>query len=74
MANITDVENLIKEQLHVNEIDPSATLSTYGLDSLDVVEFLLSLEEKFSISFESEETKDVKTVSDLLKLVEKKLK
>ncbi len=74
MANITDVENLIKEQLHVNEIDPSATLSTYGLDSLDVVEFLLSLEEKFSISFESEETKDVKTVGDLLKLVEKKLK
>ena len=70
MANITDVENLIKEQLHVNEIDPSATLSTYGLDSLDVVEFLLSLEEKFSISFESEETKDVKTVGDLLKLVE----
>ena len=74
MANITDVENLIKEQLHVNEIDPSATLSTYGLDSLDVIEFLLSLEEKFSISFESEETKDVKTVGDLLKLVEKKLK
>ena len=74
MANITDVENLIKEQLHVNEIDRSATLSTYGLDSLDVVEFLLSLEEKFSISFESEETKDVKTVGDLLKLVEKKLK
>lgn len=74
MANITDVENLIKEQLHVNEINPSATLSTYGLDSLDVVEFLLSLEEKFSISFESEETKDVKTVGDLLKLVEKKLK
>ncbi len=74
MANITDVENLIKEQLHVSEIDPNATLSTYGLDSLDVVEFLLSLEEKFSISFESEETKDVKTVGDLLKLVKKKLK
>ena len=73
MSRINDVEQLIKEKLNVEEIDKSSTLATYGLDSLDVVEFILELEEKFSISFEAEDTKDIKTIGDLLNLVDKKL-
>lgn len=73
MSRINEVEQLIKEKLNVEEIDKSATLATYGLDSLDVVEFILELEEKFSISFEAEDTKDIKTIGDLLNLVDKKL-
>ena len=72
MSRINEVENLIKEKLNVAEIDKNATLATYGLDSLDVVEFILELEDKFSISFEAEDTKDIKTIGDLLNLVEKK--
>ncbi len=73
MSRINEVEQLVKEKLSVEEIDKSATLATYGLDSLDVVEFILELEEKFSISFEAEDTKDIKTIGDLLNLVDKKL-
>lgn len=73
MSRINEVEQLIKEKLNVEEIDKSSTLATYGLDSLDVVEFILELEEKFSISFEAEDTKDIKTIGDLLNLVDKKL-
>ncbi len=73
MSRIAEVEVLIKEKLKIDEIDRGATLSTYGLDSLDVVEFILELEEKFDISFEAEETKDIKTVGDLLTVIEKKL-
>ncbi len=73
MRRINEVEQLIKEKLNVEEIDKSSTLATYGLDSLDVVEFILELEEKFSISFEAEDTKDIKTIGDLLNLVDKKL-
>ncbi len=73
MSRINEVEALIKEKLNVSEIDKNATLATYGLDSLDVVEFILELEDKFSISFEAEDTKDIKTIGDLLALVEKKL-
>ena len=73
MSRINEVENLIKEKLNVAEIDKNATLATYGLDSLDVVEFILELEDKFSISFEAEDTKDIKTIGDLLTLVEKKV-
>lgn len=74
MANINEIETLVKEKLNVNDIDRNATLATYGLDSLDVVEFILELEDKFNISFETEETQNIKTIGDLLDLVEKKLK
>jgi len=74
MNKLDEVKNLIKEKLNVNELDLNATLATFGLDSLDIVEFLLELEEKFSITFEAEETKDIRTIGDLINLIEKKLK
>ena len=73
MATITEIENLIKEKLNITEINKAATLADYGLDSLDVVEFILDLEDRFGITFAAEETKDLKTVGDLLTLIEKKI-
>ena len=69
-----EIEGLIKEKLKISEIDRNATLSNYGLDSLDVVEFILDIEDKYNITFAAEETKDIKTVGNLLDLIEKKLK
>lgn len=69
----TEIETMIKEKLKISEIDRDATISTYGLDSLDVVEFLLDLEDRFNITFESNETKGVKTVGELLDLISKKI-
>lgn len=68
-----EVISMIKEKLNVAEIERNATIATYGLDSLDVVEFLLDLEDRFNIAFESSETKGIKTVGELLDLIEKKL-
>ncbi len=69
----TEIETMIKEKLKISEIDRDATISTYGLDSLDVVEFLLDLEDRFNITFESNETKGIKTVGELLDLIYKKI-
>lgn len=69
-----EAEKLFKEKLGVDEIDPKATLLTYGLDSLDVMDFLLGLEDKFNIRFEINDLKDVKTIGELLELVKKQLK
>ena len=60
-----ELENLIKERLGVDEIDRDATIATAGLDSLDVVELLLDLEDRFGVTFTSEETKDLKTFGEL---------
>ena len=68
-----EIEKMIKEKLNIAEIDGNATIATYGLDSLDVVEFLLDLEDRFNITFDSNETKGIKTVGELLDLINKKI-
>ncbi len=67
-------EDLIKAKLNIEVIDNDATLDTYGLDSLDVMEFLLDLEDRLNIKFENEEFKDLKTVGELIKLIDEKIK
>ena len=69
-----EIENLIKEKLNISEINRNATIANYGLDSLDVVEFLLELEEQYGISFEASETTNLKTLGELLDLLDKKIK
>ena len=68
-----ELENLIKERLGVDKIDRDATIATAGLDSLDVVELLLDLEDRFGITFTSEETKDLKTFGELFDLILSKI-
>ena len=74
MDNKLMVENLIKEKLNISDIDENAAIATYGLDSLDVVEFLIELEDKFNVSFDSEDTKNIKTVGELINLVTSQIK
>lgn len=75
MENLqNELENLIKEKLKIEKIDKNATLATYGLDSLDVVEFVLDIEDKYNVTFETEEMKDLKTVGNLIDLISKKVK
>lgn len=64
-----ELEHLIKERLGVDQIDRDATIATAGLDSLDVVELLLDLEDRFGVTFTSEETKDLKTFGELFDLI-----
>ena len=73
MNRETELENLIKEKLNVSSIDRDATIATYGLDSLDVVEFLLDLEDRYNVAFSAEETKDLKTVGELFDLILSKI-
>ncbi len=68
-----ELEHLIKERLGVDEIDRDATIATAGLDSLDVVELLLDLEDRFGVTFTSEETKDLKTFGELFDLILSKI-
>jgi len=68
-----EIENLVKEKLNIKEIDPNATLNTYGLDSLDLVEFIFEIEDKYGITFEEDETMNIKTVGGLVELILKKI-
>ena len=56
----------------VDEVAPAAEFEAMGLDSLDVVELTLILEEKTGVKLEDEEIEDVRTVQDAIdKVIEK---
>lgn len=44
-----------------------------GLDSLDVVEMMMKFEEEFDCNIPDEDYTDVKTVSDVFKVVENRI-
>jgi len=55
-----------------DEIAPEATFEALGLDSLDVVELTLVLEERTGVKLEDEELEDVRTVQDAIDKVQEK--
>ena len=52
------------------EIKPESTFAELGIDSLDTVELLMSLEDELGMEIELDEK--VTTVDDLVKFIEKK--
>lgn len=71
---IKKVEAVLAKKLKVDKVDPDSELKNLGLDSLDVVELLLDLEDEFNVEFTSNELKTLKKVSDLYDAIKNKLK
>ena len=70
------VRAILAEQLNVkaDKINPeSKIVEDLGADSLDVVEMLMSVEDKFNVSVSDEEAVNLKTVGDIVKLLETKI-
>jgi acyl carrier protein len=72
-AKMDEIKKMFAERVHVTKVDEGKSLKELGLDSLDVVEMCLDLEDKFGIQFETEELAGFKTVGDLFSSIEKKL-
>ena len=75
MAIFDDVKAVIVEQLSVNEAEvklESRFVDDLGADSLDVVELVMALEEKFEIEIPDEEAEKIATVKDVVDYIEKK--
>ncbi len=71
------VKGLLAKQLNIkgDKIAPnSKILEDLGADSLDVVELLMTLEDEFGITVTDEEAVTLKTVNDIVVLIEKKTK
>lgn len=74
MAIFDDVKAVVVEQLNVNEgeVKPeSKFIDDLGADSLDVVELVMALEEKFEIEIPDEEAEKIQTVGDVVAYIEK---
>jgi acyl carrier protein len=68
------VSDIISKRADVSNLKEEDSLSSLGLDSLDLVEVMLEIEETLNITFASEEIGEVSTLGDVLKLIETKLK
>lgn len=73
MDKIEEIKKLFAEKVNLDSVDENMTLKELGLDSLDVVEMCLGLEEKYGVTFETEELSGIKTVGDLFAALSKKL-
>ena len=75
MATFDKVKELIAQQLNKSPAEiteDKEIVKDLGADSLDVVEMLMSLEEEFSITVPEEDAVNIKTVGDIVKLIEEK--
>ena len=73
MALIEEVKEVVAEQLNVNpdEVkEESKFVEDLGADSLDVVELIMELEEKFDIEIPDSEAEKIATVGDAVKYIE----
>ena len=71
------VKKLLAEQLNISVdkiTENSKVIDDLGADSLDVVEMLMTLEDEFNVTVTDEESVTLKTVGDIVKLIDKKTK
>lgn len=71
------VKKLLAEQLNIapDKVDmKSRVIEDLGADSLDVVEMLMILEDEFNITVSDEESLELKTVGDIVNLIDSKTK
>ncbi|GAA6948455.1 acyl carrier protein [Helicobacter pylori] len=73
MALFEDIQAIIAEQLNVDvaQVTPEAEfVKDLGADSLDVVELIMALEEKFGIEIPDEQAEKIVNVGDVVKYIE----
>ncbi len=77
MAVREDVKAIIMEKLGVEEkviTDDASFTDDLGADSLDTVELIMALEEKFEIEIPNEEAEKLTTVGKAIEYIENKMK
>lgn len=77
MSVAEQVKDLISKQLNkpVDAItEDKEVVKDLGADSLDVVEMLMNLEEECGITISEEDAVNIKTVGDIIALIEKEKK
>ncbi|WP_104749598.1 acyl carrier protein [Helicobacter cynogastricus] len=73
MALFEEIQAVIVEQLNVSAsqvTEEADFIKDLNADSLDVVELIMALEEKFGIDIPDEQAEKIKTVGDVVKFIE----
>ncbi|MDU5086740.1 MAG: phosphopantetheine-binding protein [Anaerococcus vaginalis] len=65
---------LVKENLDINEdeIDFEKEITEYDIDSIDMLDFIMAIEDKYYIEFSDDELDEIEKFSDVISLIESK--
>jgi len=75
MGLFEEIKDVVSEQLGVKpeDVKPgSLFIDDLGADSLDTVELVMALEEKFGIEIPDEDAEKMLTIDDVVKYIESK--
>ncbi|MFC3932691.1 acyl carrier protein [Streptococcus dentapri] len=70
------ISQMIKEQMHQEDFQVTEDTSfkdDLGVDSIDLMEFIVNLEDEFSIEIPDDDIEDVTKLGDILNYLETKL-
>jgi len=73
VALFEDIREVVVEQLNVNPDEvklESKFVEDLGADSLDVVELVMALEEKFGVEIPDDQAEKIVTVQDAMNFIE----
>lgn len=74
MDSIETVKAILAEKVDISNLKEEDSLTALGLDSLDLVEVMLAIEDELGIEFTSEEIASLSTLKDVINLIERKTK
>ena len=55
-----------------SDMDTSTKLSDLDIDSIDMLDFIMVIEDKYNIEFEEDELDEIETLGDIAELIESK--
>ncbi len=76
MSNFDKIKEILVEKIGVEEAkitENASLIEDLGADSLDAVEVVMDLETEFDITIGDDEAQSLKTVKDIVSIVDKKL-
>lgn len=73
MDVLETVKTILGKRVDVSKLKETDSLSEIGLDSLDLVEVMLEIEDTLKIEFSSDEIASLSTLKDVQDLIKQKI-
>ncbi|MBW3058728.1 acyl carrier protein [Spiroplasma poulsonii] len=70
MDVLNEVKKVLKEHGVSKKVDLNTEFKSIGLDSLDLMDLVIEAEKKIGIQIPDDKLMDIKTVADLVKIIE----
>ena len=68
------VSDILAKRIDISNLKEDDDFTSLGLDSLDLAEVMIEIEEALGIEFSAEDFQEVSTLKSVLDLIEKKIK